>query len=498
MTIKREYYFCTRNPDPFKINVPMSLFQLTLCSFRKSSKAKIVGALVCLGFYTVPVSAQSVTGIITDYNSFWKTATAAINPVNPDNSHNLLAFTFKGVQYSTGVNDALLANKGEVFTAGDFWSLPVAGLSAAPTSNTKVGLGEMYDGVHNGPSNPRPSNNLSDYLTDGIKGLNIGTCIANLPAGSISFNVSNILPEHIGDGIPDVLVTQVADPSASTDYYSFTTATGTLIGTKKAIAFNNISVVGNWIADFYEASTNPMNLTSSFTNTSRPIRLWAADLSEFGITAANYTSISRFVITLSGNSDVAFVAYNNKTFNLTNVLPVKLSLFSVKNKDEKALLQWQTESEQHADFFTIEKSNALNDFMPVGKVKAAGNSNDKRTYAFTDNHPQDGTNYYRLKITDKNGSITYSNTVAATFHKEKTTMQAYPNPSKGIFTVIHPALQKQQQLKIFSGTGIQVFDKKILPGTTSTAIQIDNLPKGIYYLQWQDGENKKTTSVSIQ
>ncbi len=475
----------------------MFLFKLTFRSLYKSSITQSLGMLFLMSFYTLHVSAQSVTGIITDFNSFWKSSTTSVNPISPNNSHNLLAFTFKGVQYSTGVNDALLANKGEVFTSGDFWSLPVAALSAAPTANTKVGLGEMYDGVHNGPSNPRPSNNLSEYLTDGIKGLNIGTCIANLPAGTISFNVSNILPQHIGDGIPDVLVTQVADPSASTDYYSFTNAAGNIIGTKKAIAFNNISVVGNWVADFYEASTNPMDLASNFTNTSRPMRLWAADLSEFGITAENYTSISRFVINLSGNSDVAFVAYNNKTFNITNILPVKLSLFSVETKNTNALLQWHTENEINAGFFTVERSQSQSNFIAIGKLNAAGNTTEKRAYTFTDNHPQNGINYYRLKITDKNGDITYSNNIAATFSQEKLAIQAYPNPSKGIFTIAHPALRTQQQLSVFSGAGIKVFEKKIMVGTASTTIQLDNLPKGIYYLQYQEGETKKTIPLSI-
>ncbi|MEJ0102381.1 MAG: hypothetical protein WDO19_07455 [Bacteroidota bacterium] len=129
-------------------------------------------------------------------------------------------------------------------------------------SNTKVGVGEMYDGVHNGASNPVPSNNISFYLTDGIKGLNIGTGIANLPAGTMSFYITSIQPQNIGDGIPDIIVTQIADPSGSTDSYSFVNSTGTIIGHKKDIIFTSITPVGSWTADFYEASANPMILTS--------------------------------------------------------------------------------------------------------------------------------------------------------------------------------------------------------------------------------------------
>jgi len=80
------------------------------------------------------------------------------------------------------------------------------------TSNTKLALGQLYDGVDNGASNPAPVNSLALYLTDGPNGLNLGTGIANLPKGDLTFRVTNINPAAIGDGIPDILVTQIADP----------------------------------------------------------------------------------------------------------------------------------------------------------------------------------------------------------------------------------------------------------------------------------------------
>src|SRR5687768_6731831 len=66
------------------------------------------------------LKAQSVTEVITDYAGFWKSSSSAINAVKPDNSHNLLAFTFNGVRYSTGANDQLLRSRDVSFTRGDF------------------------------------------------------------------------------------------------------------------------------------------------------------------------------------------------------------------------------------------------------------------------------------------------------------------------------------------------------------------------------------------
>ncbi|RYG53648.1 MAG: hypothetical protein EOO01_03810, partial [Chitinophagaceae bacterium] len=277
--------------------------------------------------FLLPVSGfgqQAISGIVTDYNTYWKSSVSSVNSVKPNNSHNLLAFTYNGTQYSTGVNDGALTSNAQTFVEGDFWSLPLAGYTGTINSNTKVGLGEMYDGVHNGKGSTNYANTISNYLNDGIKGLDLGTCVANLPAGNLTFLVSNIRAANIGDGIPDIIVTQVADPSGSADQYAFVNANGVVIGQTKAVSFGSIPAVGNWTADFYEASTNPMTLTSGFTNTDRPLRLWAADLSDFGITQANFADIKNFKISLSGNSDVAFVAYNNKTRNIAKVLPVEL------------------------------------------------------------------------------------------------------------------------------------------------------------------------------
>ncbi|MCW3117937.1 MAG: hypothetical protein JWM28_2019, partial [Chitinophagaceae bacterium] len=396
-------------------NVPAMkhLFPVTLnyrCPGKNYVFNKFFYILFCLTI-TSYVNAQSVSGIITDYNGFWKTSASAINSVKPVNSHNLLAFTYNNTQYSTGVNDQVLSNHGESFIASDFWSLPVAGFTGAINSITKIGVGEMYDGIHNGASHPAPVNNIAFYLTDGIKGLNLGTGVANLPAGTISFNVNTITPQNIGDGVPDVIVTQIADPNGSTDSYSFIDASGSIVGHKKDMLFTSISPVANWTADFYEASTNPLTLTSSFTNTDRQIRMWAADLGDFGITAANYQSVRKFTIHLSGNSDIAFVAYNNATFNISSLLPVTLSDFTGKVVNNKVQLNWSTETEENTSHFTIERSSDNRAFVALADIEATGNSTTTKHYGVADNHPGNGVNYYRLKLSDQDGSFIYSKIV---------------------------------------------------------------------------------------
>jgi Secretion system C-terminal sorting domain len=440
---------------------------------------------------------QAVSGIVTDYNSYWKTSASAINPVKPVNSHNLLAFTYNNTQYSTGVNDAALRSHGESFTAGDFWSLPVDNISGAIVANTKVGLGEMYDGVHNGASNPAPYRDIMTYLTDGVKGLNIGTCIANLPAGSLTFLVTNIRPESIGDGVPDILVTQVADPSNSFDKYSFVDANGNIVGVSKNVEFTNIPPVANWTADFYESVSNPMVLTAGFTNTDRPIRLWAADLSDLGITLANYQSVQKFKVNLSGNSDVAFAAYNQRSFTVASLLPLTLGDLTGQVINGAARLNWNTKSEADTKHFVVEKSRDNNVFSAIDTVKAAGNSATTVYYSSQDGSLQNGTTYYRLKMVDNDGRFVYSKTIQVQYNKiaGALSLQLYPNPASDRIQVAHPASQ-DGVLMIFSSGGTLV--KRVMPNSnaTQTSLTINTLAKGFYRLVWQ-GKNEQLSQALI-
>lgn len=439
---------------------------------------------------------QAITGVITDFNSYWKTSTYSINPVKPNNSHNLVAFTFNGTQYSTGVNNALLTSHGQTFVEGDFWSLPLAGYTGTINSNTKVGLGEMYDGVHNGRGSTPYQNNITPYLNDGIRGLDIGTCVANLPAGSISFLVTNIRSANIGDGIPDIIVTQVADPSSSADQYAFTNVNGTVIGQTKTVVFTNITPVATWTADFYEASTNPMTLTSGFTNTDRPMRLWGADLSDFGITQANYTGIRNFKITLSGNSDVAFVAYNNKTFTIGGTLPVVLTDFTAReSNNNNALLSWTTSDENGADYFVVEKSMDGLNFTAVDTVKAKGNSTTVQQYILPDQQLNPGINYYRLKIVDLDRHTSYSKTVQVT--GRETSIRLFPNPATDRITISYPP-SSVEYVKVYTVNGVLLQQKKIAQNSDQTSVDVSSYPKGIYYLVCESNGEKTTRSFVIR
>jgi hypothetical protein len=461
-------------------------------SFLRRRVLTALALLMMMMLLYTATKAQTVTEIITDYSGYWKSQSAA-NPVKPDRSHNLVAFSYNGVRYSTHVNDALLTAHGDAFVAGDYKALPVYQVSGAYTGDTKIGLGAMYDGVSNGASNPRPENNISKYLSDGVNGLDLGTCVANLPAGNITFAVTNLQSQLIGDGIPDLLITQTADPSSSSDTYEFIDGNGNIVGNKVDILLGNLSKLGTWTADFYDPNTTPMSLTAGFTQTDRNIRIWAADFSAFGINASNIGQIVYFRIKLSGSSDVAFVAYNNKTFNLGSTLPTKLSYFKGFADQQKVSLNWQTVTEQQTSKFVIESSYDGQTFFALDSVKAAGYSIIPKNYSYTQSNPRNGKLYYRLKQVDINGRYEYSSIVMV--NSENNAYKAvsmYPNPVVSTITIKHQLATGQEQCSIRNMQGVALIQKTLTPGSIQSSFDMQHLPTGAYMVVITNGKEQYT------
>jgi hypothetical protein len=442
------------------------------------------------------VTAQSVTEIITDYNGYWKSGSGAVNAVKPDNSHNLVSFSFNGTRYSTGVNDDLLTQHGLTFKAGDFQALPVRNLPAA-SGNTKIGLGALYDGVVSGAPATKPENNMIKYLTDGANGLDLGTGVANIPTGDFFMPITELKKSNIGDGNPDLLITQVADPSGSNlDRYEFTDANGNTVGNSVTITVNTLPSLGKWTADFYTPASNAMVLDAGFMQTDRDIRLWAADFSSFGINNSNVNQIAYLKVSLNGNSDLAFVAYNNKTMNIMgSILPTQMGYFRGKAALQQVSLNWQTLTEINSDRFLIERSVHGNQFATIDSVKAAGTSAAPRLYAYADTKAPAGKVYYRLKIVDNNGKIAYSEIIQV-INGAAPAMQVslFPNPTTDRLYVKHSATAANEQYFITNMQGHVVLRKSQAAGSVQQVIDVQQLPKGTYTLVWTNGREQQAST----
>lgn len=260
--------------------------------------------------------AQPVSQIYTTFNGFWN---SAVGTLQPDTSHNLLAFKVGTEIYATGVDNAKLTAMGVTYNHTSFEAFPAPTLAVEPVSSSYVGVGARYMGDGDA-STVSITLDLAEYLSDGIKGLDLGTGVFNLPITDISYKVSTIEAVAIFDNVPDILVTQVGQPATSIyDSFRFVNAYGVTVGNPVAVKFNAVGStgVGNW--KFYTTMGEgaPMYAPSVSSPGHRDIRMVAYKLSDFGITAENKDQVVRFVHKLSGASDVAFMAYNSSSLTAT-------------------------------------------------------------------------------------------------------------------------------------------------------------------------------------
>ena len=275
---------------------------------------------------TVTASAstigESVTTIWTDFGGTWKSDAVA---TVPNNDQNLIAFTSNGVVYSTGVNDALLS--GVTFTASTWEALPVEGLPTTSSANYFVARGYAAPGKPGFPANPT-SAQLASFLTDGTRGLNLGSGITNIPAGTtLTFNlVGGVASGALSDGIPDILITQIANPTTTKDYLEFRDASNARVGNRVDIdqqASASISRLGGTSESlevhYYTipgATDAPSPFDFSTQGVRNAVRLRSYQLSEFGLTGANIGSVTKLVWGASGSSDPAFFAYNTASLSV--------------------------------------------------------------------------------------------------------------------------------------------------------------------------------------
>ena len=301
--------------------------------------------LIAVLLLSVHGNAQSgvVSRVYSDFGGYWYSGGSFAQL--PNNSHNVLAFVYNGVTYSTGVNDALLNTRGVTYTPSSFYALPAI-LTGGP--GNVISVGAMLDGSYSNMIHTHP--NIKDLtsenvLTDGIHGLNIGTGYTNLPAASRAiFNIQTIITSKINDAVPDILVAQIAGAGGTEDVFKFVDASGNTVGNSVDVIFNNATkapLLSNYGQDQFRvtssatltaATSKPIETTWNENNASGigngQIRMVAFKLSEFGITASNYTQISSFTTLPSSTTDLAFVAYSNGSMNVPPSLGINTTTTS--------------------------------------------------------------------------------------------------------------------------------------------------------------------------
>ena len=215
--------------------------------------------------------------------------------------------------------------------------------------------------------------------------------------------------------------------------------------------------------------------------------------------------------TFSGNALFNYSAFDNGG-NLSNtatyvipvippvVLPVTILSFDGKLSGGQTILSWVTSQELNSNYFEVQRSTDAINYQYIGNVAASGNSSLPKQYGFTDSHPSNGINYYRLKIVDMDGKFKYSNIVVIRVN-QKGHINVWPNP----FTdKIQVAIQQENaavlQVRILdvSGKTIRLKNINVLRGSNQITIDdLGGLQPGIYFIEIGDDPSAEFTTIKM-
>ena len=215
------------------------------------------------------------------------------------------------------------------------------------------------------------------------------------------------------------------------------------------------------------------------------------------IPAANSTAAagsSPYVQTLTGvvlNSN-----FNSFGVASSGTLPISLMSFTGVKKSSSVELNWKTASEINAKEFQVERMDNGGNFVQIGSVKAAGNTNKLTAYSFVDfTASKQAIRYYRLKMVDFDGKYKYSNTIKIADENSSVDIVVYPNPSTDKISIANSNLNfAAVSYKVMNLTGDVV---KV--GTASVnEINVSDLAAGMYMLSVIDEANEAVTVKFIK
>ncbi len=182
------------------------------------------------------------------------------------------------------------------------------------------------------------------------------------------------------------------------------------------------------------------------------------------------------------------------------VLPVQLLSFNGNRSANAINLVWATSLEINLQQFVVERSFDGRNFTAIGAIAA---NNSRSNYTLADKNAAtlnaSADVYYRLKMIDKDGMITYSGIIKILPIGSKKVI-VYPNPTKTgeVYVQLNTTAAGKAWVSIVDGSGkiLNVQSMQLVSGTTRMAVNIGALASGMYMIK-VDGLGKESVKQRL-
>lgn len=410
----------------------------------------------------------------------------------------------------------------------------------APTTITSTGIATLSNSIQKNLGGNFTNNGIMNWYADNVGGsitLNSGITFTN--NGTINFYATAPASRGLGNSgsnsfINNGTLNKIGTGTFNNTSVAFTnSSTGILSGTG---TFNLTNTVVN--NGTIKPGTSPGELTVSqltVHNQSTTIELEVLNNSGAGTgydhlilngtpNLANATI--RLINIAPGNNPAplgtyelvtgahtnnpAFILPNNYIYDVTSPagtirftkialfpLPVVWGAFEARLKGSDIELTWETLSEENTLEFIIEHSTDGNQYSPVAKVNARGNSNVTTSYQYRFTTPnKQKTNFFRIKQVDQDGKNKYSDVRLVKFNKgDLVKVNIYPNPVQNELKI--NAQVGNIAIAVSDMYGRTILTKQLQAGTE--ILNVQQLAKGYYLLSvYEDGALLETKKIVKQ
>lgn len=210
------------------------------------------------------------------------------------------------------------------------------------------------------------------------------------------------------------------------------------------------------------------------------------------ITQEVYNNLDGTITTITYTYDKNGLRTSHTVTTIDSGLPIGLLSFKVtkdKNGQKRALVVWTTSTEKDNAYFVIEHSLDAQNFESIGQVASKnGNSITPQSYEWTHKNPVWGSNYYRLRQVDTDGTSTVTK-LQHVFFEQRWETKLYPNPTQKDATLEISGLPQGEPvtIKFWNLQGKELSNHIAQKNDTEWTIQTTGLSKGIYIVEVQIG-----------
>lgn len=179
---------------------------------------------------------------------------------------------------------------------------------------------------------------------------------------------------------------------------------------------------------------------------------------------------------------------NMKMASQASTLPVKVSSFAGRIEDSKALLSWTAEENETGNLFELQSSQDGKSFQTTAVVFTT-EKNGTENYSYKEPKEISGTIYYRLKIVNKDKTVSYSRIISLSANKNSNANKIIllENPINSSLQFLYASQLNQSSIvNIYNVTGTKLFTTQLQLQKGVNSFQLDinwKINSGSYLLE---------------